>query len=208
MILKLLEHDDPRLKEGATVKFDVANPPINQIDWKPIDPVKLAIDLTETMLNGNGMGLSAPQVGIPFNVFVIKASPVLAVFNPRIVDKSEEQIYLEETDLTFPGLSVKVKRPKRIKVRYTMPNGETVTEIYDGLTSRIFQHQMDYLEGVLFTQRATLYHRQKAFKDQKKLIDRLNTNTKPQLILNTTDHVGGKPWQNTSQLKPTNKLVL
>lgn len=184
MILKLLEHDDPRLKDGATVKFDVANPPINQVDWKPIDPVKLAIDLTETMLNGNGMGLSAPQVGIPFNVFVIKASPVLAIFNPKIVDKSEEQIYLEETDLTFPGLSVKVKRPKRIRVRYTMPNGETVTEIYDGLTSRIFQHQMDYLEGVLFTQRATLYHREKAFKDQKKLFDQLNK-PKPQLILNT-----------------------
>lgn len=182
MILNLLSDSDPRLKEGATVKFDVNNPPINQIDWKPFDPIKLAIDLTETMLNGNGMGLSAPQVGIPFNVFVIKSSPVLAIFNPKIVDKSVEQIYLEENDLTFPGLAVKIKRPKRIKVRYTMPNGETVTEIYDGLTSRIFQHQMDYLEGVLFTQRATLYHREKAFKDQKKILESLNK-PKTQLII-------------------------
>jgi peptide deformylase len=207
MILNLLQESDPRLKEGATIKFDVANPPINQIDWKPIDPVKLAIDLTETMLNGNGMGLSAPQVGIPFNVFVIKSNPVIAVFNPKIVDKSTEQIYLEETSLTTPGLSVKIKRPKKIKVRYTMPNGETVTEIYDGLTSRIFQHQMDYLEGVLFTQRASLYHREKAFKDQKKLLTSLNK-PKPQLILNNNAHVGGKPWQDTSQQKPISKLVL
>lgn len=175
MILNLLSQSDPRLKEGATIKFDVANPPINQLDWKPISPAQLSIDLAETMLNGNGMGLSAPQVGLPFNVFVIKANPILAIFNPRIVDKSTEQIYLEETDLTFPGLAVKVKRPKRIKVRYTRPDGETVTEIYDGLTSRIFQHQMDYLEGVLFTQRATIYHREKAFKDQKKILESLNT---------------------------------
>lgn len=174
MILNLLPDNDPRLKDGATIKFDVYDPPINQLDWKPFDPVKLAVDLTETMLDGNGFGLSAPQVGIPFNVFVIKANPVIAVFNPRIVDKSEEQIYLEESDLTFPGLAVKIKRPKRIKVRFARPNGETVTEIYDGLTSRIFQHQMDYLEGVLFTQRATLFHREKAFKEQKKLLDSLN----------------------------------
>lgn len=182
MILNLLSGSDPRLKEGATMKFDVANPPINQIDWKPIDPVKLAIDLTETMLNFDGFGLSAPQVGIPFNVFVIKSNPVLAIFNPKIVDSSKEQIYLEETDLTFPGLVVKIKRPKRVKVRYTMPNGETVTEIYDGLTSRIFQHQMDYLDGVLFMQRASLYHREMAFKKQKKILESLNK-PKPQLII-------------------------
>ena len=158
MIMNLVPKDHDLLTTKLEL-FDFLNP--------PTDPVQLAKDLTETMLHQNGFGLSSNQVGLPYRVFVIKANPILACFNPRIVDTSSEQIYLEEGCLTFPNYYVKVQRPKKIKVRYTYPNGQTVTQIYDGMTARIFQHELDHLNGVLFQSRATLYHREQAEKNAK-----------------------------------------
>jgi peptide deformylase len=134
----------------------------------PTDPIQLAKDLTETMLHHNGMGLAANQVGLPYRVFVIKANPILACFNPRIVSQTGEEIDLEEGCLTFPNYYVKIRRPKQIRVRYTYPNGETVTQIYDGMTARIFQHELDHLDGILFQSRATLFHKEQADRRAKR----------------------------------------
>ncbi len=125
--------------------FDFSNPPINPID--------LARDLTECMLEFNGLGLAANQVGLPYRVFTIKANPVLVCFNPRIVDSTTETVKLEEGCLTFPNLVLKVSRPKSIRCRFTLPNGYTDTYKYTGMTARIFQHEFDHLEGRLFTER-------------------------------------------------------
>jgi len=132
-----------------------------------IDPVEIARSLTELAITADTISLSAPQCGIDARVFVILADPVLACFNPKIVDSSEEQLYLEEKCLTFPNVVLKVKRPKKIRVRFTMANGMTETRVFDGLTARHFQQQIDHLDGVLFTQRATLFHREQAFKRAK-----------------------------------------
>lgn len=158
MIMDLVPKDH-NLLTTKLENFDFSNP--------PTDPIQLAKDLTETMLHHSGIGLAANQCGLPYRVFVIKSNPVLACFNPRIVDISSEQVYLEEGCLTFPNYYVRVQRPKKIKVRYTYPNGQTVTQIYDGMTARIFQHELDHLNGVLFQSRATLYHRQQADKSLK-----------------------------------------
>jgi peptide deformylase len=120
------------------------------------------------MLHHNGIGLAANQVGLPYRVFVIKSNPILACFNPKIVSITGEEVDLEEGCLTFPNYYVKIRRPKMIRVRYTYPNGNTVTEIYDGITARIFQHELDHLNGVLFTSRATLYHRERAERNAKR----------------------------------------
>jgi peptide deformylase len=120
------------------------------------------------MLHHNGMGLAANQVGLPYRVFVIKANPILACFNPRIVSQTGEEIDLEEGCLTFPNYYVKIRRPKQIRVRYTYPNGETVTQIYDGMTARIFQHELDHLDGILFQSRATLFHKEQADRRAKR----------------------------------------
>jgi peptide deformylase len=159
MILPLVPKDHSLLTTKLE-PFDFSNP--------PTDPIQLAKDLTETMLHHNGIGLAANQVGLPYRVFVIKANPVLACFNPKIVSTTGEEIDLEEGCLTFPNYFVKVRRPKMIRVRYTYPNGNTVTEIYDGMTARIFQHEFDHLNGVLFMSRATLYHREQAGKNAKR----------------------------------------
>lgn len=159
MIYDLVSSNDPILKENLP-NFDFTNP--------PTDPIQLAKDLAETMIANNGLGLSANQVGLPYRVFVITGSPVLACFNPRVIDATTEEIYLDEGCLSFPNLFFKVKRPRTIRVRYTQPNGETVTKKYDGITARVFLHEYDHMNGILYTNRANAYHLNQAKKKLKK----------------------------------------
>lgn len=123
----------------------------------PTDPIQLAKDLVETMLANKGAGLAANQVGLPYRAFVIASNPVIAVFNPYILEHSSTETVLEEGCLSFPGMFIKIKRPDGVKVRYTQPNGNVVTESYRGLTARIFLHEMDHLDGIVFEQRANFY---------------------------------------------------
>lgn len=80
---------------------------------------------------------------------------------------SEEVITLEESCLSFPRLIVKIKRPRHVRVRFQSPTGETVTQQFTGMTARVFQHELDHLNGVLFYTRANRFHREKAFKKVK-----------------------------------------
>ena len=157
----LVPSTDEILKTEAEV-FDFQNP--------QFDPIELSHILTQTMIKNHGIGLAAPQIGISLKAFVINANPVLAVFNPKIVDVSEETALLEEGCLSFPDFYVKVKRPATIKVRFAQPNGEIVTRKYGGMTARIFQHEMDHTNGILFFTRASNYHREKAQKEYAKLM--------------------------------------
>lgn len=160
MIHKLVDKFDPILKT-VIEPFDFLDP--------PVDPIELAHDLAQTMLHNDGIGIAAPQIGFPYRVFAIKADPILVCFNPRIVDMGTKTTYLDEGCLSFPGLSLKIKRPETIKVRFTMPNTDVRTETFSGLTARIFLHEYDHLDGVCFTQRATRYHLEQGKRRQKKL---------------------------------------
>jgi peptide deformylase len=124
--------------------------------------------MVNLMHEKTGIGLAANQVGLPYRVFSLRASPEnLVCFNPRIVNSSNETTILEEGCLTYPGLWVKIKRPKEVRVRFQLPNGDTRTETFKGLTARAFQHEMDHLNGILFYNRANKYHREIAFKRLK-----------------------------------------
>lgn len=114
--------------------------------------VDIARDLTETMLSLKGWGISAPQVGWRYRAFAVATNPVIVCFNPNIVDRSEENAELVEGCLSFPGIFLKVSRPRKIRIRFTMPNGETDTFVYDGMTARIILHEYDHLEGITFDQ--------------------------------------------------------
>jgi len=167
MIYDLVDEMDPILQEQMPV-FDFKDP--------PIDPVELATNLTETMLKNNGMGLAAPQCGLRYRCFVVAANPVIAVFNPRILDytKTEElQIKLDEGCLTYPNIFLKVNRPRIIKVRYTMPNGQFTTEQFHGMTSRIFQHEFDHLEGVTMFDHVSRLQADRARTKAKKRLSKL-----------------------------------
>lgn len=158
MIHDLVPSTDPILKQRIE-QFDFSNP--------PTDPIQLAHDLAETMLANNGLGLSANQIGLPYRAFAIKAEKIIVCFNPRIVDYSEETIYLEEGCLSYPNLFIKVKRPQKIKIRYTEPNGNTLTKTFNGLTARVIQHEYDHLEGISHIQRANRIHIEQARKKMK-----------------------------------------
>jgi peptide deformylase len=76
---------------------------------------------------------------------------VYACFNPRIVMLSIERTSMKEGCLSFPGLVLDIERPTVCKVRYTQPNGQTVTKEFTGMTARVVQHEVDHLRGRLFT---------------------------------------------------------
>lgn len=152
---------EPSLLKTAPERFDFQNP--------PTDPIQLAKDLAETLIAKEGLGLAANQIGLPYRVFAIMASEIIVCFNPIIVDESEEQIVLEEGCLSFPGLSVKVKRPRRIKVRYTEPNGNVVTKVFDGLTARVFMHETSHLNARTMLDDCSYIEKERAQKKLKKL---------------------------------------
>lgn len=158
--MELVKSSDPVLTK-ACEEFNFKDP--------PFDPIEFAKDLVKFMYDKNGLGVSANQVGVPYRVFAMRGSPENFVcYNPKIVMPSTEQVVLEETCLTFSGLYVKIKRSQHVRVRFTTPNGETMTETYTGMTARVFQQQMDYLDGKLYFSRANKYHKDLAMKKWKK----------------------------------------
>ena len=140
-----------------TTEFDFSNPPTN-----PHELVQLMLN---EMNNANGVGLSANQLGLPYRVFVMRGNEYnFAFFNPKIVSLSDRASTMEEGCLSFPGLVVKVPRANTVRLRFQTQSGGTDTKMFDGLSARVVQHEMDHLDGVLFFNRAHRYHREKALK--------------------------------------------
>lgn len=160
MRYQLVDKNDPILKQKME-PFDFSNP--------PIDPLDLVSNLAETMIEEGGIGIAANQCGLPYRVFVIQGIELIPCFNPRVVDVSSEQIYLEEGCLSYPGLAVKIKRPRKIKVRYADPRGDVTTQVFDGMTARVFLHELDHLDGIVHINRANRIHVEQAKKQLKKL---------------------------------------
>lgn len=162
-VLDILPFNSPvlRIESGD---FDFSNPPIN--------PASFARDLAATMNDAGALNLAGIQVNVALRVIALATKPQNTVmFNPKIVDASEESIFLEETSVTYPGMSIKIERPRHIKVRFTYPNGETTTSKFTGMTSRLIQQSMDFLNGVNFTSRARYFHKAQAMKRWRKLVD-------------------------------------
>ena len=72
------------------------------------------------------------------------------IINPEIIEFGKEEIELEEGCLSIPGIYKRVKRPEKIKVRYQNEKGETVEEELNEVWARVFQHELDHLDGILF----------------------------------------------------------
>ena len=158
--MNLVDPNDPILTTPCQI-FDFNNP--------PFDPIEFAKDLVKFMYDKNGIGLAANQVGVPYRVFAMRGQPENFVcYNPKIVQPSEMTIELEEGCLTYPNLLVKITRPQHVRVRFTTPNGDTMTRQFTGLTARIFQHELDHLDGAIFYNRANRYHRDQALKKWKR----------------------------------------
>ena len=124
---------------------------ISRLDDKLI---KLSKDMIETMYFFNGIGLAANQVGELSSVFVADIKPdgkkkPVAFFNPQILSY-DDNYYLEEGCLSFPGLSVKIKRAEKIVVSGITPDEKEIKIEVNGLLARVFQHEIDHLNGIVF----------------------------------------------------------
>lgn len=118
------------------------------------DIAKLAEDMIETMRGEDGVGLAAPQVGVPIRMFVVDVTegeepPVVAV-NPEFAYLSDEKEADDEGCLSLPEISIKVNRSARVTLKARDAKGEPFTiENADGLLARALQHEFDHLNGIL-----------------------------------------------------------
>lgn len=126
-------------------EFDFANPPVN--------PNEFASTLVETARKNKGLGLSANQCGFPHRVFVMGANEdYIACFNPKLI-LAEDEAHMAEGCLSFPLLELRITRPKTITVEYQDWNGEKHETKFTGLSARIFLHELDHMNGMVYTDR-------------------------------------------------------
>ncbi|MGB8696803.1 peptide deformylase [Acinetobacter sp.] len=125
---------------------------------------QLAEAMHTTMMQRNGVGIAAPQVYVSKRVIIVASRPNLrypdapemdavVMVNPEILEKSELLVLGEEGCLSVPDERGQVARAETIKVRYLTLQGQKIEMIYTGFPARIVQHEVDHLDGVLFTQR-------------------------------------------------------
>ena len=123
--------------------------PVEKFDWRLH---KLLDDMVETMLDANGVGLAAPQVGILRRVVVVDTGEgILELVNPTLVETDGEQIGAEGC-LSVPGKYGLVKQPYYAKVRAQDRNGEWFEAEGEELIGRCFCHELDHLDGIVYTE--------------------------------------------------------
>ena len=146
MRLEVLKDGDPILR-------------IKSIPTLITDEVRdLVSNMKETMLSENGIGLSAPQVGVNLRVIVIQlmsagklVGPVQEMINPVITNYSEDTMEYEEGCLSIPGEYIRIDRPRSIHVKFQTLSGKYKKWYLKGLEARIVQHEIDHLDGRLMT---------------------------------------------------------
>lgn len=144
--------------------------PIKKVDKKIIKVIAEMKATLNAQKNPKGVGLAAPQIDYPLRIFITKPYPkshIQVFINPEITWKSEDMINRSpereeslpagrqalEGCLSLPGLWGTVKRRTSLKLRYQTPDGQNHEEVFEGFIATIIQHEMDHLEGHLFTQR-------------------------------------------------------
>ncbi|HEX2015240.1 MAG TPA: peptide deformylase [Solirubrobacteraceae bacterium] len=123
--------------------------------------------LGQVMLDSLGIGLAAPQVGIPHRVLVYRVtadSPVIGLVNPAIEWAGAEAEVQEEGCLSLPGVALEVARPIHVRVRALDGAGQEVVIEASGLEARVIQHEVDHLDGVLILDRVSREARKDAMR--------------------------------------------
>ncbi|HPR32263.1 MAG TPA: peptide deformylase [Prolixibacteraceae bacterium] len=123
--------------------------------------ILLADQMFATLKNAQGIGLAGPQVAVSKSVFIIDTSPLNDVvpvlekvcINPEILCYGNEPGLYEEGCLSIPGIFENVKRPLSVEVRYRDIHFDWKEEVLEGIAARIFQHEYDHLQGILFIDR-------------------------------------------------------
>ena len=158
MILPIVAYGDPVLRKKAAV-IEKDYPKLND----------LLANMWETMYKANGVGLAAPQIGLPVRIFLVDTTPFSddkdmleeerqalngfkkVFINAKIEEETGEEWAFNEGCLSIPDVREDVKRKDTITITYQDENFKVKTETYDGLLARVIQHEYDHIEGVLFT---------------------------------------------------------
>ena len=159
MILPIVAYGDPILKKDC-----------EEIDENYPDLKQLISDMFETMYKAKGVGLAAPQIGKNIRLFIVDGSPFSedededddpraegiehfkkVFINPIIEEEDGKEWPFQEGCLSIPKIRENVSRKPDITVSYYDENWELQEESYSGYAARIFQHEYDHIEGVLFT---------------------------------------------------------
>jgi peptide deformylase len=153
------------LRQIAQLGHPVLRAPSARIELPASDAVRTLVDdLMATLRDADGVGIAAPQVYEPVRLFIVASRPnprypdaplmePLVVFNPEIVERSAEVIMEWEGCLSIPSLRGNVPRHRAIRVRYQASEGAEIEQELHDFVARIFQHEFDHLEGVLFLDR-------------------------------------------------------
>ena len=147
MIRPILRYGDPVLHE-----------PARPVDALTTDIDRLIGDMIETMYAAPGIGLAAPQVGVPVRLFVADLSVgrvpdgLIVMVNPTFVERDGLQLE-EEGCLSVPGFTATVVRPQRVVLKGLDRSGTEFERQGTGLLARAFQHEMDHLDGTVFVDR-------------------------------------------------------
>ena len=124
---------------------------------KDLDRPEMSRILKENMIHHGGVGLSANQIGIGERVFVMmlnmETEETITCFNPRIIKRYDDNVWFEEGCLSFPDEIINVERPDRIIVKYEDEDKKDHKIKLSGMAARVFLHEFDHLEGIVFTQR-------------------------------------------------------
>ncbi|WP_435412507.1 peptide deformylase [Psychroserpens mesophilus] len=158
MILPIVAYGDPVLRKKAE--------PITK-DYPKLDT--LLENMKETMYGAFGVGLAAPQIGLPIRIFLVDTSPFAeddvfteeeqeelknfnrTFINAEILEEAGDEWAFNEGCLSIPDVREDVFRQPKIKIQYQDENFKTHTEEFDGLIARVIQHEYDHIEGILFT---------------------------------------------------------
>ena len=124
---------------------------------KDLDRPEMSRILKENMIHYEGVGLSANQIGIGERVFIMmldmETEETITCFNPRIIKRYEDDVWCEEGCLSFPDEIINIQRPNRIVVKYEDEDGKDHKIKLSGMAARVFLHEFDHLEGIVFTER-------------------------------------------------------
>ncbi|MEI2583787.1 peptide deformylase [Scytonema sp. PRP1] len=153
-LLPIIQLGDPILRQKATMVENINDERIQ----------KLIDDLTATVAQANGVGIAAPQVAQSCRLFIVASRPnprypnapsmePTAMMNPKILASSTEIVKGWEGCLSIPGIRGLVPRSQAIEVEYTDRNGKLQKQEFSDFVARIFQHEYDHLDGIVFLDR-------------------------------------------------------
>ncbi len=176
-IYKLVDFYDPILRQ-PTVTVDLSTPAAK----KNVD--RIANSLAETLKRHDGLGLSANQCGRTERMFALNmGEQIWVLINPEIIEKSGDASALAEGCLSYPGLYLKLKRPDHVKVKFQVLNGEWLEQEFDGLSAVCVQHEIDHLDGKVYTDMVSAIKLDQAKKKVKQNLKRWKRYAEQQELL-------------------------